>query len=50
MEQRAWSALLLLVAIGYGAHLIQRWLASLLPTVFVLLALLALVRLFFRRR
>ena len=50
MEQRVWSALLLLVAISYAAHLIQRWLVPLLPIVFVCLVLLALLRLFFRRR
>ena len=50
MEQRAWSALLLLIAIGYGAHLIERWLVPLLPVVFAVLVLLTLIRLLFGRR
>ena len=50
IEQRAWRALLLLGAISYSAYLIQRWVVPLLPIVFVCLVLLALLRLFFRRR
>lgn len=50
LQRRAWSVAVALIVIGYGAHLIERWLVPLLPVVFVVLALLTLFRLLFRRR
>jgi hypothetical protein len=49
-EQRIFGALLLLVAIAYGAHLIEIWLTPVIPVVVVLLVLGVVFRVVFGRR
>lgn len=50
IEQRAWSALLVLAGICFAAYLIQRWVLPLLPVGLALVTLWTLFRLLFRRR
>ena len=50
LQHRMWSVAVALVAIGYGASLVQRYLGPLLPTLIALVALGIIFRLIFRGR
>jgi hypothetical protein len=49
-ERRAGEAVLLLLAIAFGAHMIWSWLAPLVPAVFALVVLGVVYAVMFGRR
>lgn len=50
LQHRMWGVAVALVAIGYGASLVQRYLGPLLPTIISLAALGLIYRFIFRGR